>query len=224
MEQNNWSKNMKNIRKTYLLALCLVIIVIQVSAQDVVNDFEYRTSVKLSLKPIKKFKINITPEARFKDDFSVDRYLLETEIVYKPLKLLYLSGGYRFIVNPRDEKDTEYLHRYEFGATLKKDFDRFMPELMLRYTNYADDDSDNKYLRYKAALGYDIKDCKLTPTLSAELFHQLSDNSMYKVRYKLGLDYKLFKKNYIGASYRFDYYLQKDKNNHIFSLGYKIKL
>ena len=39
MEQNNWSKNMKNIRKTYLLALCLVIIVIQVSAQDVVNDF-----------------------------------------------------------------------------------------------------------------------------------------------------------------------------------------
>lgn len=214
---------MDNIRKIYLIIICLLIIGTQLSAQDVENDFEYRTSVKLSFKPIKKLKIKFSPEIRFKDDFSVDRYLLETELVYKPLKILYLSGGYRFVVNPRNEKDTEYLHRYEFGAALKKDFDRFQPQLRLRYTNYADDDAEDQFLRYKAALGYNIKDCKLTPTLSAELFQQLSDNSMYKMRYKLGLDYKLLKKNYITASYRFDYYLQEDKNNHIFSLGYKIK-
>jgi len=49
---------------------------------------------------------------------------------------------------------------------------------------------DDNFLRYKAALGYDIKSCKLTPTISAELFHQLADNEMYKVRYKLAVDYK----------------------------------
>ena len=195
-----------------------------ISAQEVENEFEYRTSVKLSYKPIKKLKINFVPEVRFKDNFSVDRYLLETKLVYKPLKFLSLSGGYRFIVNPRTEKDTEYLHRYEFSTTFKKDFDRFEPAIRIRYTNYADDDADDNFLRYKAALGYNIKDCKLTPTISAELFHQLSTSDVYKMRYKLGLEYKLFKKNYLGASYRFDYYLQENKNKHIFSIGYKLKL
>ena len=211
-------------KKTYLLLITLLFVGFSVIAQEVENEFEYRTSVKLSYKPIKKLKINFVPEVRFKDNFSVDRYLLETELVYKPLKFLYLSGGYRFVINPRTENDTEYLHRYEFSTTFKKKFDRFEPALRIRYTNYADDDADDNFLRYKAALGYNIKDCKLTPTLSAELFQQLSTSDMYKMRYKLGLEYKLFKKNYINASYRFDYYLQKDKNKHIFSIGYKLKL
>lgn len=213
---------MKNIIKTYLLALCFLIIGIQVYAQDVENDFEYRTSFKLSLKPLKKLKINFTPEVRFNDDFSVDQYQFETELVYKLAKILRMSGGYRFVVNSRDEKSTEYLHRYEVGASLQKDFDRFEPELRFQFTNYADDDVKNKYLRYKGALGYNIKGCRLTPTLSAELFQQLSDNILYKVRYKLKLDYKILKNNYIRASYRLDYYIHKDKNKHIFSLGYKI--
>lgn len=214
---------MKNIIRTYLLVLCFLIIGKQGYTQDIENEFEYRTSFKLSYKPLKQLKLNFTPEVRFNDDFSVDQYQLEAELVYKPAKILYLSGGYRFVINPRNEKETEYLHRYEIGASLKKDFDRFLPELRFLFTNYADDDSDNKYFRYKAALGYNIKGCRLTPTLSAELFQQVSDKILYKVRYKLKLEYKVLKNNYIRASYRLDYYIHKDKNKHIFSLGYKIK-
>lgn len=206
-----------------IIPVVLLFLAPQLPAQEVENDFEYRTSVKMTFKPIKKLKLNFTPEVRLSDDFSIDRYMLETGAVFKAAKILYLGAGYRFVVNPRDEKDTEYLHRYEFTATVKKRIERFEPQFRLRYTNYADDDDDDNYLRYKAAVGYDIKNCKLTPVLSAELFHKLSDNSLHKMRYKLGLDYKLFKKNYLGVSYRLDYYLQKEKNNHIFSIGYKIK-
>lgn len=215
---------MKNIIKIYVLVLCLLFIGTQVYTQDIDNDFEYRTSFKLSFKPLKQLKLNFVPEIRFNDDFSVDQYQFEVGLVYKPAKILYLSGGYRFVVNSRDEKSTEYLHRYEIGASLKKDFDRFEPELRFQFTNYADDDIKNKYLRYKAALGYNIKDCRLTPTLSAELFQQLSEKILYKVRYKLMLEYKVLKNNYIRASYRLDYYIHENKNKHIFSLGYKIKL
>ncbi len=214
---------MKKRGKIMGLIACLLIGGLQLGAQEVENDYEYRSFFKMSFKPLKKLKISFSPELRLKDDFSVDRYLLETELTYRPVKILYLSGGYRFVVNPRNEKETEYLHRYEFSAALKKKFERFEPQLRLRFTNYADDDADDRFMRYKAALAYDIKNFKLTPTLSAELFHQLSDNSAYKMRYKLAMDYKLFKKNYIGASYRFDYYLQKSRNKHIFSLGYKLK-
>ncbi|HEY9115668.1 MAG TPA: DUF2490 domain-containing protein [Bacteroidales bacterium] len=218
---------MRNLRQIYILAILLLFAGEQVAAQDtdqtVENDFEYRTYIDLSFKPIKKLKLSITPELRFEKDFSIDQYLIETELVYRPFKLLYLSGGYRFIINERPEKPTEYLHRYEFGAALKKDFDRFMPELKVRYSNYVDEDASANVLRYKAALGYNIKGCKLTPTLSTELFQHLSPGNLYKVRYKLDLEYKLFKKNYVGASYRFDYYLNEYKNNNIFSVGYKIK-
>lgn len=220
---------MKNSKNIYLLIVLLLFTGSQIIAQDteqstVDNDFEYRTYVKLSYKPLKKLKINISPEIRLNDDFSIDQYLVEAQLVYKPVKILSLIGGYRFVINPRSEKSTEYLNRYELGIALKKEFNRFIPQLKFRYTNYTDDDVDNNVFRYKAALGYNIKGCKLTPTLSAELFQQLSPNELYKVRYKLGLDYKLFKNNYIGASYRLDYYLKEYKNNNIFSVGYKIKL
>lgn len=221
---------MNILKNRNIIIVLLLLIGIPLVAQEtdtdteIENDFEYRSSFKFSYKPIKKLKINFTPEVRFKDNFTVDNYLLETELVYKPFKHFYVGGNYRFVINPRTQKTTEYLHRFGVTTTYKRKFDRFEPQVRLSYTNYADDDDvDDNFLRYKAALGYDIKKCKLTPTISAELFHQLADNEMYKVRYKLALDYKIFKNNYVGASYRLDYYLKKYENNHIFSIGYKLK-
>jgi hypothetical protein len=220
---------MKMLKNIALAAMILVIAGSPIFAQDtgqsaIENDFEYRTYVKLSYKLLKNLKLNLSPEVRFEDDFSIDQYLIETQLVYRPVKILYLTAGYRFTINERSEKATEYLNRYELGAALKKKFNRFTPELKLRYTNYTDDDASTNVLRYKAALEYNIKGFKLTPTLSAELFQQVAGNGLYKVRYKLGLDYKLFKNNYLEASYRLDYYLKEYKNNNIFSVGYKIKL
>ncbi len=190
---------------------------------SVENEFEYRTYFKSTIKLAKNFKLNVVPEVRLKDDFSIDRYLLETELKYKPIKYLTIGGGYRFIINPRTTKSTEYLHRYEFSATLKKKFNDFKPALKVSYTNYADDDADDNFLRYKALVEYDIPKCKFTPVVGAELFHQLSSGDMYKVRYGVGVDYKLFKKNFLEVSYKLDYYLQKYKNKHIISIGYKLK-
>lgn len=220
---------MKTLKNICVLMVLMLFAGQHIVAQEnekatVENNFEYRTYFKLSFKPLKKLKINVSPELRFNDDFSIDQYLIETQLVYRPVKILYLIAGYRFVINPRNEKSTEYLNRYEIGIALKKEFNRFIPQLKFRYTNYTDDDVDNNVFRYKAALGYNIKGCKLTPTISAELFQQLAGNSLYKVRYKLGLDYKLFKKNYLTASYRLDYFLKEYKNNNIFSVGYKIKL
>ena len=63
-------------------------ITIQLSAQKVVNDFQTRTGVKLSYKPLKDVKINFTPELRFNDALQFDQYLFEGEIEYQPIKLL----------------------------------------------------------------------------------------------------------------------------------------
>lgn len=220
---------MERLRKIRVAGLILILLFSGqlVQSQEVENtvenDFEYRTYFKSTFKLAKKLKLNVVPEVRFNDDFSVDEYLLETELKYKPIKYLTLGGGYRFIINPRNVKSTEYLHRYEFSAMLRKKFNDFRPALKVSYTNYADDDAEDNFLRYKALVDYDIPKCKFTPTIGAELFHQLSSGDLYKVRYGVGVDYKLFKKNFLEVSYKMDYYLKEYKNKHIISIGYKLK-
>ncbi|GAF01604.1 DUF2490 domain-containing protein [Saccharicrinis fermentans] len=194
-------------------------------AQDVENEYQTRTELKLSFKPWKKVKVNVSPQLRFDESFTLDKSLIEGELEYKVLDLLTLGAAYRFIANQREKKDTEYLSRYSYSATAEKDFNRFEGAFRLMYSNYADDDDDDvlDFLRYKLSIKYDIAKCKITPSVSTELFQELNGSSVYKMRYSVGADYKLFKGNYLGVDYKFDYYKSEYRNKHIVSVGYKIK-
>ncbi len=196
--------------------------------QETKHVFQGRTYFTLAIKPIKKLTIDVIPEIRFDEQFSISKYLIETELTYKPIKILHLLGAYRFTINPREKKDTEYLHRYGFGLKLRNSFGRWKPALRITYTNYADDPTDKKredhFLRYKASVKYNIKKSKITPGLGLQLFHQLPDFIAYKLRANAGLDIKLFKKNYIAVIYKADIFLQEDIYKHIVCLGYELKL
>lgn len=214
----------RNSNKINLLLLILLFLSLAVSAQEVETDLQTRTSIEFAFEPIEKLKLNIIPELRFDQNFSLDRYLFEGEAVYKPYKFLSIAGSYRFVGNLRETKDTEYLNRFAFSATAKKKLNRFEPAFRLRYSNYSDEEVSNEaYLRYKASLSYNIQNCKLTPILGVEAFQEMTGGQLYKMRYSVGVDYKLFKKNYLGVDYKFDYYLTEFKNRHILSVGYKFK-
>lgn len=209
-------------------AFCLIVTLFitgeNVFAQEVTNDFETRTAVDLSFKPIKKLKLSLIPELRFDENFSLDEYLFEGEAEYKALNFLSFGAAYRFEVNPRDTKSTEYFHRYSFNTELEKELNRFETSFRLRYSNYADDEiTDKSFLRYRAKLEYDIPKSKITPAVAVEAFHDLNENNLFKMRYTAGIDYKLFKNNYLGVDYKLDYYNNEYKNKHIISVGYKIK-
>lgn len=194
-------------------------------AQDVDNKFESRTAIKLTYNPIKKLKLSLSPELRFDENISLDEYLVEAGASYKLSKMFILGANYRFIANPRETKETEYYSRFAFYAMMKKKYGDFSPSLRFGYSNYSDDDEEmDNYLRYKASIKYDIPKNKITPLISVEAFHNLSTKELYKMRYAVGADYKLFKKNYIGIRYKFDYFRTQYKNRHIVSLEYKIKL
>lgn len=213
--------------KYKIIALVFLLAIIfpgLLKAQEIENEFQTRTELDLVHKPLKKLKLNFTPEVRFDEDFSIDGYIFEAGAEYKLLKFLELGATYRFEVNPRKTKETEYFNRFAFSATLKEEFGDFEPAFRLRYSNYADDDiTDQDFLRYKMSVKYDIPKCKLTPFVAAEAFQSLNEGSLHKMRYSTGADYKLFKNNYLGASYKLDYYKNEYKNRHIFSIGYKIK-
>jgi hypothetical protein len=215
----------RSIKTLTLLYLNIILLCSAITAKGVENDYESRFSAAFGYKLNKNFKIGIIPELRLNQNFAVEKYLLESEITYEPIKIVDLEAKHRITGNLKDNKDTEYLHRFALNASVKDKFNRLEPSLRLCYSNYADDEiTDKKFLRYKAALDYDVAKTSLTPSIGVELFHQLNNNEFYKLRYSAGIDYKLFKNNYIALTYKLDYYLQENKNKHIFDFGYKLKL
>lgn len=218
---------MTNITKLFITAFILFSLFLSQAAfaQDIENEYQTRTFVSLSIKPWEKLKISLSPELRFDEGFELDKYVVEGELNYSPIKLISIEGSYRFIGKQRKKKGTEYLHRYAFGIAAKKSIKRFEPSVGLRYTNYVDNgDENSSFLEYKGELGYNIKKLKLTPFMAFQLYQELVDNTLYKTRYSAGVDYSLSKRSSIQASYKFDYYMYEYKNKHIFKLGYKIKL
>jgi len=215
---------MENLKLICRMALCLIFITTALRAQEVENEVQTRTDLELVFKPIKNLKLSFLPQLRFDEELSLSKYLFETEVEYDLLSFLELGANYRYEVNPRDEKDTEYFNRYAFNITAKKEFGRIEPAFRLRFSNYADDDvNDKTFMRYKASVKYDIQKCRFTPLVAIEAFQELNNNSLYKMRYTLGGDYKIFKNNYLSVKYKFDYYQKEYLNKHIIDLGYKIK-
>lgn len=195
----------------------------KVNSQTVTNDFQTRYELNLRLEPIKKLDLSLSPEVRLDESFEVSKYMLEARISYKPLKGLSLGGSYRFVINPRPDKATEYLHRFALFTSYKYSIKRFEPSLRIKYTNYTEDASLGEFLRYRARLEYDIKGLKLTPMLSAEAFHDISGSQIYKMRYGFGAEYRFNKHNSLGLKYMLDYYMQDYYNKHIIKLGYTYK-
>ena len=214
----------KKIINSWIICGIMVTMPFITKAQDIENSFQSRISATATYKPIKKLKLELSPEFRFNNNFFLDKYFIEAGLEYKLLSFLSLGAGYRFIANTRQEKETEYLQRYTLNGTFKKKWNRFTPSFRIRYANYSDEDDYNELLRYKANLEYNIPKSKIAPFVSTEAFQSINGSDFYKIRYSIGIDYKLFKKNYLTVSYKLDYYLNEYKNNHILCIGYKIKL
>lgn len=196
----------------------------QEEGTEVENVFESRYYIDLNYSPVKKLQFNLSPEIRLKDDLTPDKYLLNFGTKYKPLKYINAEAIYRFGINTRSNKSSEYYHRFAIGLTGKVKFNRFKPTARIRYTNDADDYTlDKQFLRYKASIKYNIPKCKITPFVASEAF-QLLDNSsgLYKLRHSSGASYKLKANQIIEASYKFDFYRYEYKNKHILNIGYKL--
>ncbi len=208
----------------YLSTVLLLFIAGSTSlAQEVSNDFQTRWEVKLSWKALDKLALSLTPELRMDESFQVDKYLLESEVSYTPVIGLSLGGTYRFVINPRNNNPTEYLHRFALDATYEHKIQRWEPSFRIKYTNYTEDVSRGEFLRYRARLVYDIKNCKITPLGAAEAFHDLAENQMHKMRYSAGARYSFNKNNRIELRYMLDYYMQEYRNKHIINLRYRYK-
>lgn len=207
--------NIKIIRTIFLSMLLLSFAVKEVIAED---DLSFWISTDFEKELSDNFKISVEPEIRLKDNFEFNKFLTDFSVSYKPIKYFQAKIGYRLVLN-----DGEIQNRFFANVMGSKKVNRFKGKIRLKYTNDSEfsstSDSEN-YLRYKADISYNVSKSKLTPFVSAELFHSLNDKEFDAVRYQIGADYKLNKHNQISFAYSLDDIFQKTKSSHILKLKY----
>ncbi len=225
-----------NITKKISSLLVLLLLSTSLFAQ------EKRTAIYLGASIEKEFSKKLSAElemqARFCPTKNTQDYLITPKIEFSPIKYVSFGTEYRADYSCEKDEDSEWIGRW--GAWVKGKYSiaklvKF--EGRIKYCNYTEDaylDGENQgnkqYLRFKLGVGVKIKPINLTPSISYEMFDNISRSIVDKLRYTFGLKEKLSKQHSIGFEYMFEqkFNLQtkkgktkEDINKNIFSISYK---
>lgn len=204
------------------------------SAQD---DLGSSISVEITKKIIPGLNLSLEEDFRLRDNLeTVDRFSTTLDLSYKIWDYLKVGGAYNLINYNHPTKDWEVRHRYYFYATGSYRINRFTLSLRERFqsTYRVGVEETSKranpklYLRSRFQVEYDIRNCKFEPYASVEIYNTLNDpqgNKMNKLRYTVGSEYKINKKNTLQLYYRYINFKDDDDSNgkHTIGLGYSYK-
>ncbi|MFZ9028465.1 MAG: DUF2490 domain-containing protein [Crocinitomicaceae bacterium] len=199
-----------------LILLLFIGLISGVYAQDsvLVRDFESWNGISLKKSFLeKKLNLQLTQEFRFNSNSTrLNNYFTEIGADYEIIKGLEAGLGFRFI---RNNTKKGYLNEQRFNADLsyKHKIDRLSLGYRFRYQNrneigVSKDDGDDPVSKYRFRLkvGYNIKNWKLDPYLSTEVFYATETSRVnyvptiteveniagfQKLRFTLGTSYKI---------------------------------
>lgn len=221
-----------NPTKLFLLLISLVFT--QGFAQEN-SDLESWNAFNLTYELNKKWEFEFEGQLRLKEDISeIDKYFGEFATQYNVSKRFALTGAFRYIRendNVGKKQGYENHIRYHFDASYKHKINDFSLKYRVRYQNKNElgvDDFAKKYYRFKAGVGYNIKNWKLDPKFSAEIFfrdQKEEENGFDKYRITFGSSYKFKKSGEIDFYYRYKRKMDdfNPESTHIIGLKYALK-
>lgn len=202
----------------------IVLFILSFTQITVAKTEEFGTWIELtfSKKFLKKFEFSVIPEFRLQDDFTLDEYIFEGRLEYKPFDFLNIATSYRYGVNVK-KSGNENMQHAVLDITGRTSLNRFDASLRARLTNDADTEEiqwETFFLRPRIKIGYNIKNWKTDPYISYEFYFDIKNNVVFKGRYDIGVSRKIGKNHEVGAYYRYqDFYFDK-KSINIIGLNY----
>jgi hypothetical protein len=189
------------------------------------QELQIRLGAAVRKKLAKDWMLQLSPQIRT-DGINPDRYLLELEGGYEPIKYIDLRAMFR---GDLEETGSGLEHGYRPGASVTGSLPLgdFKPSLRTLYTYSFGPERDARHrLRYRAKVDYNVPQIRLEISPGVEVFHQLDNRGIYKMRYSLSLEYKFMKSKkidqFLYGGYMLDYSLDKRRNVHIPEFGYKV--
>ena len=167
------------------------------------TDFETWSSVNVDVKLHKKLNLELEEQLRLKENSSeIDQYFTQIGLSYQLPKDFEIGGGLRFAKkndNTGKKQGYESFFRYHIDLAYKHKQKRFQFKHRLRFQNKnevgvseAEGDFAKKNLRLKSSVSYNVRNWKLDPKFSAEIFNrseQGKESGFHKYRITLGSQY-----------------------------------
>ena len=194
------------------------------------NEFKGWSSVQYGIEINDLWNIDLSQHFRLKEDLKeVDSYITESEISYKPIKKVTLSGQLRYYSrndNNGGIQGYENMIRYRFGVEKKFTTNKLNLELRVAYQNRFSLDRDNrtkKRIRMRPLIEWKVKDWSNNPKIYFEYLNEIAGNEQKAYRY--GISNKINTANSQSITLRYFYQKYKEKFNsnaaaHILSVKY----
>lgn len=193
--------------------------------------FAQRTylETEVSGEIFKNFELILSPQVRFREEFDLKEYFLETGAEYKFNRYFNAAASYRFGTNISKDGEHTNFGRFALDAKTKIKLNKLETKFRLRYCNENEDFNDysnakNNFLRYKLGFEYDISESHFKPYIYGEFFQNLTETGMNGIRFEGGINYKINKHNLVGAYYRLNSEISSGKCFDVIGLTWKLKL
>ncbi|MFW5755792.1 MAG: DUF2490 domain-containing protein [Tangfeifania sp.] len=187
----------------------------------------FNTWIELEFRKdfLDKFSFRLTPEVRLEDQFKADEFLFLGKLKYELLPFLDLAGAYRINTEVKKRGNENY-YRWAFDAQAQQEIGRFKAKVRGRITNFTDSSEEDPgtYFRPRTKLEYNIKNNKIEPFFSYELFRNMTEAQWHKYRIDAGFTRNLGKWHRIELFYRRHNYFTGKAPVHIVGIGYRLKL
>lgn len=213
---------LNHLLKTTCLCGIILLLTIHAKGQDgtyiEVRDLETWSAAGVKLKLNKDWEFGLSEQLRLKTNSSiVSSYFTEVDATYGGWGNWEVGAGLRFIRDNDTEGDVQgYENHLRFNMDLgyKHKVERLKLSYRFRYQNKnelgfsaSEGDYLNHHVRFKLGLDYNIKDWKLDPKVSTELFRHFETgeiNGFDKFRVTIGTNYKVKKVGTFKAFYRME--------------------
>jgi len=231
---------MKKGIRIFLIALVVVIAPSKLYSQET-QDFNSWSAVELKYELDSRWEFSLEGQLRLKDNAStIDNYFGEFGIQYNLPYNFAIATGFRF----QRKNDTQgniqgYKNRFRYSVdlTFKHELQQLGIKYRVRYQNRnelglttSEGDIAAQRIRFKTSFDYNIRDWKLDPQFSAEIFNGFkkngTDNGFDKYRLSLGTAYKVKRVGKFGLFYRYEREINtaSPENLHILYFKYSITL
>lgn len=215
------------LKKLALLSLLFI----AASSFSQETDFQSWISIDLKGEIFNKLDISLSPEVRTQDNSTrVKTMLCEIDLSVPLIKYFRIGGIYR----PELDVSGEYpsrVNRFCIYGEANYKLDRFRFNYRGIYQQeYKDyNRSENGHIsfnqhRHKIGVKYNIKNSKITPSASAEMFFTLrpyEKEGQKKLRISIGAEYSFNKKLscYLGYKYQKEFQVNNPETAHILNLS-----
>lgn len=173
-------------------------------------------------------EVSFSPEVRLKEGMELNEYFFEPAVRYDFNDYFSLGANYRFGNNLTNDGKSQWFGRYAFDARTGYEWERLTARFRVRFSNFEDfgddEDENEKYLRFRFKLDYEIKKIDLTPYFLLEFYRNLALKEFRKTRWESGIEYKINKHHEVGIYYRLNDYTYDKESISIIGLTYKLSL